>query len=139
MNLEPVPPGEATVVRRLLVALVSAVCRRPALVLVLSSLAVAVSAVAAGTRLQYKTQRDELISPRKASQQRWRQYLAEFGEDDDMVVVVRGPARHRMENALEALAARVRRRPELFDRLFYKVDLRPLHNRALLFLPVSEI
>jgi hopanoid biosynthesis associated RND transporter like protein HpnN len=139
MNLEPVPPGEATAVRRLLVALVSAVCRRPAFVLTVSTLAVAVSAFAASTRLQYKTQRDELISPRKASQQRWRQYLSEFGDDDDMVVVVRGTDRPRMEKALEALAARVRQRPELFDRLFYKVDLRPLHDRALLFLPVSEI
>jgi uncharacterized protein len=139
MNVEPVPLGEATLVRRFLVALVSAVCQRPALVLITSALAVIVSAYAASSRLQYKTQRDDLISPHKQSQQRWRQYLAEFGEDDDMVVVVRGSARQRMENALEALASRVQKRPELFDRLFYKVDLRPLHNRALLFLPVGEI
>jgi hopanoid biosynthesis associated RND transporter like protein HpnN len=139
MNVEPVPPGEATPVRRFLVALVSAVCRRPAFVLVASALAVAFSAYAATTRLQYKTQRDDLISPHKESQQRWHQYLKEFGDDDDMVVVVRGGDRRRMEDALEALAGRVRQRPELFDRLFYKVDLRPLHNRALLFLPVAEI
>ncbi len=139
MNPEPVPPGEANAIRRLLVALVSAVCRRPALVLTVSALVVAASAYAASTRLQYKTQRDDLISPHKEAQQRWHKYLAEFGEDDDMVVVVRGGDRHRMEDALEALAARVRNRPELFDRLFYKVDLRPLHNRALLFLPTEEI
>jgi hopanoid biosynthesis associated RND transporter like protein HpnN len=139
MNPEPVPPGAATPVRRLLVALVSAVCRHPTLVLALSTLAVAASAFAAGTRLQYKTQRNDLISPRKESQQRWRHYLAEFGDDDDMVVVVRGHDRRRMEAALEDLAAKVRGRPELFDRLFYKVDLRPLRNRALMFLPVGEI
>jgi hopanoid biosynthesis associated RND transporter like protein HpnN len=139
MNSELVPPGGATPVRRLLVALVSAVCKHPSAVLAASALAVALSAYAAGTRLEYKTQRNDLISPRKESQQRWRQYLREFGDDDDMVVVVRGTDRARMEAALEALAGRVRSRPELFDRLFYKVDLRALHNRALLFLPVTEI
>jgi hopanoid biosynthesis associated RND transporter like protein HpnN len=139
MNLEPVPPGGATPVRRLLVALVSAVCRWPALVLAVSITVVALSAYAAGTRLQYKTQRNDLISPRKESQQLWRQYLAEFGDDDDMVLVVRGNERPRMEAALESLADKVRKRPELFDRLFYKVDLRSLHNRALLFLPTAEI
>jgi hopanoid biosynthesis associated RND transporter like protein HpnN len=100
---------------------------------------VALSAFVAATRLQYKTQRNDLISPRKESQQRWRKYLAEFGDDDDMVVVVRGNDRKQMESALESLAAKVRLRPELFDRLFYKVDLRSLHNRALLFLPTAEI
>ncbi len=40
---------------------------------------------------------------------------------------------------MEALAARVQARPDLFDRLFYKVDLRSLRNRALLFLSSEEI
>lgn len=139
MNPEPLPPTGATPVRRLLVALVSAVCRYPTLVLTVSLLTVGLSAFAAATRLQYKTQRNDLISPHKESQQRWRQYLAEFGDDDDMVVVVRGKDPARMKDALESLAGRIRERPELFDRLFYKVDLRSLRNRALMFLPVGEI
>src|SRR5262249_13770442 len=69
----------------------------------------------------------------------WKQYLAEFGDDDDIVVVVKGDRKARMQDALEALAAEVRSRPELFDRLFYKVDLRPLRNRALLYLSTQEI
>jgi hopanoid biosynthesis associated RND transporter like protein HpnN len=139
MNLEPLPPARATPVRRLLVALVSAVCRCPSLVLGLSVLAVALSAFAACTRLQYKTQRNDLISPRKESQQLWRQYLAEFGDDDDMVVVIRGKNPAHMKEALESLASRIRTKSELFDRLFYKVDLRSLHNRALMFLTTPEI
>jgi hopanoid biosynthesis associated RND transporter like protein HpnN len=89
--------------------------------------------------LEYRTQRSDLISPNKDYQKRWRQYLAEFGNDDDMVVVVQGADRDRMKLALEALAGEVRQKPELFDRLFYKVDLRPLQNRALLYLPVEQI
>src|SRR5262249_60016273 len=75
----------------------------------------------------------------KDYQQRWRQYLAEFGDDDDMVVVVEGADRAPMVAAIERLADAVRGQPERFDRLFYKVDLRPLHNRALLFLPAEQI
>jgi hopanoid biosynthesis associated RND transporter like protein HpnN len=55
------------------------------------------------------------------------------------VVVVQGTDRSQMEKAIEALAAEIGRQPSLFDRLFYKVDLRALHRRALLFLPSEQI
>ena len=143
MNVEQVPTQEALLrgagVRRCLVALVSTVCRFPLLVLALSLVACGLSVYAAGTRLQYYTQRNDLISPNKEYQQRWQKYLTEFGDDDDIVIVVRGDDRQRMEAAIEVLAARVQDRPQLFDRLFYKVDLRSLRNRALLFLPTSEV
>ena len=138
------PDGSAhlSLVPRLLVGLVALVCRFPVVVLGIAAVTVAVSVWAASTRLQYRTQRDELISPDKECQQRWRRYLNEFGQDDDMVVVVRGSgpaARARMMGALEALAGQVRKQPKLFDRLFYKVDLRHLSNRALMFLPPKRI
>jgi hopanoid biosynthesis associated RND transporter like protein HpnN len=146
MKPEQCHADQAAVVPRLLVGLVSVVCRCPRLVLALAIGLCALSAMASYRYLEYHTQRTDLISPHKEYQQRWRRYLAEFGDDDDVVVVVRDragalrtPNRERMEQALEALAARVRRRPESFDRLFYKVDLHPLHNRALLFLPVEQI
>ena len=39
----------------------------------------------------------------------------------------------------DELAGEIAKRPETFERLFYKVDLRPLHGRALLFLPTEQI
>jgi hopanoid biosynthesis associated RND transporter like protein HpnN len=89
--------------------------------------------------LQFHTSRSDLISPRKDYQQRWQRYLAEFGDDDDIVAVLKGRDRTRMVEAIEAIAARIRAKPKLFDRLFYKADLRCLHNRALLFLPTDEV
>jgi hopanoid biosynthesis associated RND transporter like protein HpnN len=136
---EQFSPHEHSIVRRLLQSLVSVVCRYPGWVLLVSLSLAGASLFAAATRLQYKTQRNDLISPHKEHQQRWRDYLAEFGDDDDIVVVVKGTDRPRMEKALEELATQVQARPDLFDRLFYKVDLRSLRNRALLFLPVEEI
>jgi hopanoid biosynthesis associated RND transporter like protein HpnN len=136
---EPNSPHERSAVRRLLIRLVTVVCRYPLAVLLVSLGLAGASIWASVTRLQYKTQRNDLISPHKDYQQRWRDYLAEFGDDDDIVVVVKGDDRRRMEQALEAVAARVKAETELFDRLFYKVDLRGLRNRALMFLPTDEI
>lgn len=130
---------EAALIPRLLVGLVSFVCRHPRWVLASGLLLAALSAYASYTHIEYRTQRSDLVSPRKEYQQRWRQYLAEFGDDDDIVVVVQGGDRPRMEQTLDALADRVRRQPELFDRLFYKVDLRHLRNRALVLLPIEQI
>jgi hopanoid biosynthesis associated RND transporter like protein HpnN len=130
---------EASFFRRSLVRLVSAVCRFPRAVLVVAVSLCAVSLYASATQLQYRTERSDLVNPHKVYQQRWRQYLEEFGDEDDIVVVVQGNNRPQMEKALEALAEEIGRETKLFDRLFYKVDLRPLHHRALLFLPSDQI
>src|SRR6516165_7048396 len=130
---------EASFFRRSLIRLVSAVCRFPRLVLFLALLGCAISLYASGTLLQYHTERSDLVNPHKIYQQRWREYLEEFGDDDDIVVVVQGDNRPQMEEALEALASEIGRQGSQFDRLFYKVDLRPLHRRALLFLPSEQI
>ncbi len=139
MNPEQSHPHQAGIVSRLLVRLVGTVCRWPRLVLAIAVACCAVSVYGSCRYLEYHTQRSDLINPRKECQQRWRQYLNEFGDDDDIVIVVQDSDRRCMERAIEALAGRVREQPELFDRLFYKVDLRPLHNRALLILPAEQI
>src|SRR5438270_14060064 len=118
---------------RLLTRLVAAVCRAPRTVLIVSAVISLVSAWEFYARLEYRTQRSDLMNPHKDYQKRWRAYLSEFGDDDDMVVVVEGANRDCMTAALEHLAIDVRSQPERFDRLFYKVDLRPLRDRALLF------
>ena len=114
-------------------------CRFPRLVLGTALLVCALSIYTSSTRLEYRTQRSDLISPHKDYQQRWRKYLAEFGDDDDIVVVVQGADRPRMEQALDTLAAAAQAQPQCFDRLFYRLDLRPLHNRALLYIGSEQI
>jgi hopanoid biosynthesis associated RND transporter like protein HpnN len=131
--------GHSPILQRFLVGLINGACRWPKAVLTAVLVLAAASLYGAATRLEYHTQRDDLISPHKDYQQRWQKYLAEFGDDDDIVVVVKGHERARMEQALEALAKEIQQQPENFDRLFYKVDLRHLHNRALLFLPADQI
>ncbi len=128
-----------TSVRRMLIVLVDAVCRHPRLVLALALGLAVLSLVAAASRLEYHTSRNDLISVRKDYQQRWQNYLDEFGDDDDIVVVVQGDDPERMRVAIEAIARRINDNPDLFDRLFYKVDLRSLKNRALMLAPLEQV
>src|SRR5437588_552055 len=83
-------------------------CRRPRFVV---AAAVALAALAGcffATHIEYFTQRSDLISSRKECQQRWFRFLDEFGDDDDLVVVVQGADAAAMRQALEALADGVR-------------------------------
>jgi hopanoid biosynthesis associated RND transporter like protein HpnN len=139
MRTEPGRAEEETLLSKGIVAVVGAVCRCPRLALTCALALCGLSLYASTHWMQFQTQRDDLVSPKKDYLERWRQFVAEFGEDDDMVVVVEGDDGGRMRQALDAVADEVRRQPELFDRLFYKVDLRPLRNRALLFLPSDQI
>jgi predicted RND superfamily exporter protein len=142
MKSEPDHSGEGARWHRVMIGLVSAACRRPALVLTIAVAVCGLSLYASSTRLEYRTERSDLISPHKDYQQRWRQYLAEFGDDDDIVVVVQGsgPAdRAAMVRAIEAIAVKLAAQPACFDRLFFKADLGGLRDRALLLLPTQEI
>src|SRR5438132_77536 len=139
MRTQPYHSEESSLADRLLTTLVGGVCRVPQLVLAISLLAAGIAIYAFNTRLEYRTGRSDLISPDKDYQQRWRQYLAEFGDDDDIVVVVQGADKQRMRQGLETLAAAVKQQPDLFDRLFYKVELQGLRDRALLYLPTEQI
>jgi predicted RND superfamily exporter protein len=142
MMSEPFHSGEGARWHRLMVGLVGWACHHPRLVVALALTFCGLSLYGAYTRLEYHTERSDLISPHKDYQQRWRQYLAEFGDDDDIVFVVRAPGtpdRATMKHAIEEIANRLGQQPTLFDRIFYKADLCGLHDRALMLLPTPEI
>jgi uncharacterized protein len=139
MNVDQHQSHGSSIVERLLVGLVDLVCRFPYITLLLTLGLAGVSTYVFCADLKYYTNRNDLISPNKDYQQRWKAYLKEFGNDDDIVVVLQGKDRERMKQVLESVAADVNRHPDLFDRLFYKVDIRSLQDRALLFLPTEQI
>ncbi|QJW95518.1 MMPL family transporter [Frigoriglobus tundricola] len=124
---------------RLTTAFVAWVTRHPRAVL-LAALALTIGAVhLSGARLEYHTQRNDLLSADKACQKRWQKYLDAFGDDDDMVVVAEGTDREKMKAALDDVAAAVRTRPDQFDRVFHRADMRPIADRAILYLPPEQI
>ncbi len=135
-------PSETTYIGRILSGWISVVCRRPRTVLALALAVCLVSVYASVTHLKYQTQRSDLISPDKECQRLWQQYVDEFGDDDDIVVVVKGQLPTdgpRMKAAIDAVAAEAAVDSRHFDHLFYQVDLRYLRSRALLYLPTEQV
>ena len=104
---------EADWLPRIVAACVGVGCRRPWLVLCLTFLSCAACAWYTWNHLVYQTHRNDLISQNKDYLKRWQQYIDEFGDDEDLVVVVQGTNRRRMEMALEDLAGDVAARPDL--------------------------
>lgn len=139
MRTQPEHADESRWIPRTIAGVAGFCSRHPGPVVVFTLLTCALALYGSFFHLQYQSQRTDMLSPHKDCYQRWQKYVAEFGDDEDMVVVVRGKDRGQMRSALEALADAVRQDSDHFDRLFYKVDLRPLANRALLFLPVEQI
>ncbi len=133
------PREQASLLARALAGAVGVIGRHPWLVLGGVLLSCAACGIYTWKNLTYLTHRDDLISSKKEYLKRWRQYVDEFGDDDDMVVVVQGDDRPQMEKVLDEIAAEIGKRPESFERLFYRVDLTSLHRRALLFLPTEQI
>src|SRR5688500_1401200 len=111
----------ANFLARFVAGLVAWVARHPRAVLGVAVALTLAAVHAAYAKLEYRTQRNDLISSDKPCQQRWQKYLDTFGDDDDMVVVVEGTDRAQMTAALDAVAAKVKERPDLFDRVFHRV------------------
>ena len=114
----------------LLRGLVSVVCRYPLGVLLLSLSIVGVSLWAAATRLEYKTQRNDLVSPDKEYQQRWRIISPSSATMTTSSSSSRARIGRAWSKRWKHWPSRVAGPARLFDRLFYKVDLRSLRNRG---------
>ena len=68
--------------------------------------------VLAQTRLQFQTSRSNLLSPTSDYNRRWLEYAKEFGEQDDVVVVVSGEDRQAILPVLDELAGRLAQEPK---------------------------
>src|SRR5271166_4736126 len=81
--------------------------RHPWLVLLVVAVGCALSLGYTAVKLTYETHRNDLIGKNRDYYQRWEQYVREFGDDDDMVVVVEGGDRAAMIRALEDMAGAI--------------------------------
>ncbi|CAN5321553.1 MMPL family transporter [soil metagenome] len=124
---------------RFCLAVVNLAMRWPVAVLAVTLVLVGVSIWLAQSKMQYRTQRNDLLSADKECQKRWQKFVNAFGEDDDLVIVVKGTDNARMKSAADALATRLTARPDQFDRVFHQLDLTPLHSRSLQYLSPEEI
>jgi len=91
------------------------------------------------THLTVSTSRESLISGRSRLLQRTAEFDKAFGGHDGLVVVVENGDRARSIEVANALAAELRRHPDRFPDLFYRVDPESFKPWGLLYLGTPEL
>ena len=139
MSAEGMPRREPAILATPLAAATRFVVRYPVTVVALAVLATALSLAAAGTKLGFRTSRLDLLNPKSHFNQLWIEYINEFGDRDDVVIVVEGEDREAVVPVLRELAFDLGHRDGLFRAVLHEVDLSRIRSKGLHYLPLSEI
>ena len=131
--------SQGALVTRLLKAITSTVTLAPGLTLFLVLLLAAASAGYSALYLKFKTDRSDLIDPKADYQQRWIKYTKDFGDSNDIVVVVEADEPDEIDAILDELGTQVESEPEFFRDVLYKVDQRGLASKGLQYLSPKEL
>jgi hopanoid biosynthesis associated RND transporter like protein HpnN len=92
-----------------------------------------------GARLGYRTSRLDLLNPKSDYNRLWIEYIKEFGDEDDAVVVVEGSGREQVVPVLEELSAALAKEDRLFHAVLHEVDLRKVRSKGLHYLSPEEL
>ncbi len=90
------------------------VLRFPVTTLALALALAGVCCVYSGMHLGYKSSRLDLLNPNSDHNRLWIEYVNEFGDEDDAVVVVEGPGRDEVVPVLAELSAALGARSACF-------------------------
>ena len=112
---ERTPHREAPgLMSRIMTAGLRGVLRAPFAVVALATALAALAVAYSTMQLGYKTSRHDLVNPKNEYGRLWNEYIKEFGEEDDAVVVVEGESRAAVVPVLQELADGAGRREQAF-------------------------
>jgi hopanoid biosynthesis associated RND transporter like protein HpnN len=124
---------------RALVAWTRLCLRAPMAIVIGAVLSTVVAGVYTAQSLGYKVSRIDLLDPKSDYNKLWIDYIHEFGEDDDAVVVVEGPSRERVVKVLEELSREVAQDGERFRSVLHEVDLSKIRAKGLHYLSPTDL
>jgi len=124
---------------RALVAWTRLCLRHPLAVLALAILSAVASGVWTARHLGYKVSRADLVDPSSEYSKLWIDYIREFGEDDDAVVVVEGESREAVITVLEEISREATREDALFRSVLHEVDLSKIRAKGLHYLSPADL
>ncbi|HMB86949.1 MAG TPA: MMPL family transporter, partial [Methylomirabilota bacterium] len=124
---------------RLLRRLVRLSCRRPALTVAISLLLAAVSIVYTMQALTFKTSTRSLLPQDAGFVVRYAEYAKEFGELEDIVVVVEAGSFEGARAYAARLTDELESGPVKFHRIAYRIDPKRFEGRQLLYISTPEL
>jgi len=124
---------------QLMVAWAEQCLARPWLILVVAVLTAGAAGVWTSQSLGYKVSRVDLLDPNSEYNKLWIDYIHEFGEDDDAVVVVEGTNRSATVAALEDLSQQLSQKSDLFYSILHEVDLTQIRAKGLHYVSPQDL
>ena len=115
------------------------VARRPRLILVVALLLAILSVIYTINNMEFLTGRDDLMPRNAPFQVDYRAYRAEFGDQEEIVVVIEADDAGKATRAADALYARLNRDKGAFREIFYPGGLPFFRKNGLLFMPLEDI
>ena len=139
MQLPPSHAAESSLFARPLWSLTLICCRFPVMVLVAALLIAAMSLYWTYEHLGLKMSRLDLINPNSSFNQLWLDYIDEFGDFNEVIIVVEGTENGEVIPVLELLAEKIKEFPSRYQGILHGVDLSAVHRKGLHFIPVKDL
>lgn len=136
---DPSGPRPKSLLSRGFVAWTKLCLQVPAVIMLAAILLAAASGVYAAKHLGYKVSRVDLLDPESEYNKLWIDYIAEFGDDDDAVIVVEGPSREDVIRVLEEVSREAGLRDDLFHAVLHEVDLSAIRGKGLHYLSPADL
>ncbi len=131
--------SQDSVLAHALAGVAGLVIRHPRTVICLGIAAVGLS-LALSTRMTYRTGRSDVVNLNSEFNQRYLEYAKEFGDKEDVVVVVHGRNRTEILPALEELSHDVAAKSEFFQAVFHdQIDFSKLRAKGLHYLNAAQL
>ena len=127
------PPTGAALLR-----VVRAATRRPRVTIAVCLALALLGAVVTARGLTFQTSSVQLLPPRHLYVQRFKDYLREFGELNDIVIAIEAPSVPRAQAYADRLAADIRKLPGA-GRIAYRVNPDLFAGQALLYLSLTQL
>lgn len=119
--------------------LTRAVVRYPVAVLAFCVALTAMASLFTAWRLEFHTNRLDLLDPRAGHNRLWVDYIKEFGHQDDVVVVVQGSGRREVVPVLEELSNELIHEDQLFHAVLHQVNLGKIRSKGLYYLKPEQL
>jgi hypothetical protein len=124
---------------RVLRRLVRLSCRRPGVTVAISLLLGAAAIAYTTHALSFKTSTRALLPQDAGYVIRYAEYAKEFGELEDIVVVVEAGSFEGARAYAAALTEELKQAPVTFHRIAYRIDPKRFEGRQLLYLSTAEL
>ena len=119
--------------------LVRVSCRRPAVTVVLSLILAALGIAYTLHTLTFRTSVRDILPQNAGYVQRYSQFARQFGELEDIVVVVEARSFEGARAYAARLVQELRASPVKFSRIAYRIDPKRFEGRQLLYLSTPEL